>query len=724
MKVSVIIVTKNRAEFIRDTLEGLKYLNYNDFEVIVVDAGSTDGTIDIVKEYNVRLYTTHIYNIGVQRNIGIKQASGEIIAFIDDDAIPEPDWLNQIVEAYNDPSVAAAGGKVYNDIGDGFQFCYGAVDKWGRTIGNFDTPYNFNSPQGPYYNVNIGTNASFRRDVLISVGAFDEEIEYFHDESDVCVRIIQQGHRVVQLDNAFVHHKFARSVRRKANKKVINFDSIVKNTVYFAIKNSKGTALYKRLIAPFWFEKQKFRNLIWLRRDREYSIKRYLWKNLTLINSFIKGYFRGFFRPRKLIQNYKYYPENFKTYKMENLSEKKLNIVLISQGYPPNQTDGISRYNSVLAKELAKMGHHVFVITKRKEESEAIDYEKNVWIYNHNPKKFYSAISEFEKLNQISAHCKSVYKRVEQLNKKNKIDIILSPVFDVEGYLLELKKIAPVIVTLMSPLKKVVETQWFNSYHESFEIIYEMEKSSILMADGVMSISNAIKDTFHKYYDINWIDYEKKKPAIVLPLGVDEDLFKNVQKIKSDKSVNILFVGRLERRKGIDLLLSIIPNILKRFDNVEFTIVGNDKILHENKINYKEEFLKIHKGKDYLSRVKFYGYVSDEELARLYSECDIFVAPSRYESFGIIFIEAMANGKPVVGTNVGGIPEIIMNGENGFLFDNESTKDLQEKLEVLIQNKEMRLRMGQKGLEILKNKFSANLMAKNFIELVYKVKTN
>ncbi len=117
---------------------------------------------------------------------------------------------------------------VYNADGSDFQFCYGSIDKWGYPRTRTDAPYEFNEPKGHSYNINIGTNASYRREPLIEVGGFDEEIEYYHDESDVCVRLINQGYKVVQLNNAFVHHKMAPSSRRDGKKRVTNWTAIVK----------------------------------------------------------------------------------------------------------------------------------------------------------------------------------------------------------------------------------------------------------------------------------------------------------------------------------------------------------------------------------------------------------------------------------------------------------------------------------------------------------------
>lgn len=721
MKISVVINTVNRAEFIGNTLEALKYQTFKNFEVIVVNGPSTDNTKEIVLKYPVKYYET-VYNLSISRNVGISNASGDIIAFIDDDAIPEPEWLEQILEAYSSDKTGAAGGKVYNDKGDTFQYCYGAIDKWGYVLQKYDCSYEYNTPHGHYYNVNIGTNATFRRTSLIEVGGFDEEIEYYHDESDVCVRLINANYEVIQLDKAFVHHKFARSSRRKANKRVVDWDAIVKNTIYFGIKNSKGVSpLYKRLIKPLLGEISKFKSLFILLKEKDYNIFQYIYKNFTLIRSIIRGYYRGFLKPRKLIQNYTFNPKSFKKYITLN-NPRKMNIVLVTQGFPPVNTDGISRYNYTLAKELAIRGHSVYVVTKSTDNSKSIDFIDNIWIYKHNYKDFVDNTSEFGRINEILGNTKSVYRIVESISCKVKIDLILAPLWDVEGISLLTNKIAPVVLTLMSPLKKVVETQWYWLRDPSFDLVYELEKYCINNADGIMSISKGILDTINKDYLIDWEVIEKHSPVKVIPLGVDQGFLKTIEKAKLSTAdpleVNILFVGRFEKRKGIDLLFQIIPEILEKNPNVKFTLVGNDEVLHEDKINFKREFVKKYQSKKWFKRISFLGYVTDEELNNIYDACDIFVAPSRYESFGLIFIEAMAHKKPLVGTNIGGIPEIIADGENGYLFELENISDLKYKLQKLISSKTLRVKMGEASFKLLKNSFNSKVMCDNFEEFM------
>ena len=364
LSVTVVLNTCNRGAFIGDTLEGLKRQTYTNFEVVVVNGPSIDETEEVVKQFNVRYYTSP-FNISVSRNVGIRHAAGEIIAFIDDDAVPEPEWLEDLMKAYKDPKVAAAGGRVFNADGSDFQYSYGAIDLWGYPISRHDKPYEFNEPNSNWFNINIGTNASYRREPLIEVGGFDEEIEYYHDESDVCVRLIQAGYKVAQLDNAYVHHKMAPSFRRKNSKKTVVWDAIVKNTIYYGIKHTKDQKpMHKRLIRPFWTEKSKLKSPFHLLRSGDFSVLETFIRFFSLIRSMFRGYYRGFFQQRKLINNYIYEPNEFLQYKKAgDRPEKPLNIVLVNQGFPPEETDGNARHNGALAKELAAIGHNVFVVS-------------------------------------------------------------------------------------------------------------------------------------------------------------------------------------------------------------------------------------------------------------------------------------------------------------------------------------------------------------------------
>lgn len=720
-RVSVVINTCDRGAYLGDTLDGLMRQTYDNFEVIVVNGPSVDDTEKVAKRYGVRYFTAP-FNLSVSRNIGIKKAAGEIVAFIDDDAVPDVHWIADIVGAYDDPAVGAVGGRVYNGDGTGFQYSYGRIGVWGYPETRHSAPYDNNDPSGEWFNINIGTNASYRRAALVDVGGFDEEIEYYHDESDVCVRLVQAGYKVRQLENAYVHHKMAPSYRRKSSSRTVVWDAIVKNTIYFALLNTASRKSFiERLRRPYQGEKEKLSAPFMLAKSGDITYKRAILSYFSLWRAICRGYVRGFSGKRRLMQGYVYNPAGFRKYRKSELPKKQLNFLLVSQGYPPQQTDGIARYTHVLAKELLKLGHRVNIVTRAGEGMQkGVFLMDGAWVYRHDDRQFFEPTTGYARVDAQLAHARSVLNTSRQINKSHKVDCALVPLWDAEGVGLLMNKIAPTILTLMSPLKKVVETQWFNQNDPSYEVTYGLEKECVLLADGIMSISDNIKKTISELYDVDWSSIEKKVPVVTLPLGVSPAFIssdaEHAQKLSKAKGrVEVLYVGRPERRKGIDLLLKSIPDILSDRPDVRVRLVGGLEGNDENGISYYGAFRDKYHNAKWFGQVEFAGRLSDMDLAAAYKNCDIFVAPSRYESFGQIYIEAMAAGKPVVGARTGGVPEVIHEGENGFLIDNESSEQLTNAVLELINNPELRDSMGAKSLKIMREKFSAELLARDFL---------
>ena len=122
---SIVINTLNRATLLAKTLDSLRWLKYRGaFEVIVVNGPSTDHSQEVIDAWlpSIRAARCEVANLSVSRNIGICMARGDIVAFIDDDAIPEPEWLAQLAQAYDSPLVGAAGGLVFDQTGYSYQY--------------------------------------------------------------------------------------------------------------------------------------------------------------------------------------------------------------------------------------------------------------------------------------------------------------------------------------------------------------------------------------------------------------------------------------------------------------------------------------------------------------------------------------------------------------------------------------------------------------------------
>jgi phosphatidylinositol alpha-mannosyltransferase len=181
----------------------------------------------------------------------------------------------------------------------------------------------------------------------------------------------------------------------------------------------------------------------------------------------------------------------------------------------------------------------------------------------------------------------------------------------------------------------------------------------------------------------------------IIPNGIDTEHFRFDGPARSefvDGKINILFVGRLEQRKGLGYLLNACAKIKRSFPNFRLIIVGPGTVL---RLRYEKLVEKM----ELTDNVVFVGFVSSDELPSYYRSADIFCAPATGgESFGIVLLEAMACGKPVVATSIQGYASVLANGEEGLLVPPQNAESLAKALLKLLHDKSLRLQMGSKGI--------------------------
>ena len=178
----------------------------------------------------------------------------------------------------------------------------------------------------------------------------------------------------------------------------------------------------------------------------------------------------------------------------------------------------------------------------------------------------------------------------------------------------------------------------------------------------------------------------------VIPNGIDTRRFLNQAPYGElrDGMCNLLFVGRLEYRKGLGYLLRAFETLKPQYPNLRLIIVGDGPLRrwYGNFINRKQ-----------LEDVVMAGYVPPTELPRYYASADIFCSPATGdESFGIVLLEAMASGKPIVATSIDGFREVVTHGSEGLLVERKSRRQLAYALQTLISNPSLREQMGEAGV--------------------------
>jgi phosphatidyl-myo-inositol dimannoside synthase len=173
----------------------------------------------------------------------------------------------------------------------------------------------------------------------------------------------------------------------------------------------------------------------------------------------------------------------------------------------------------------------------------------------------------------------------------------------------------------------------------------------------------------------------------------------------------LLTVARLEgpergEYKGVDTVIEAMPEVLAAFPGVRYVVVGDG----DDRPRLEE--LARRCGVD--ERVAFAGAVDAAALRAFYETCEIFVMPSKTEGFGIVFLEAMALGKPVVGGNHGGTPEVWTDGTAGFLVDHGDVHALAGRLKLLLGDSDLRARMGAAGRALVASNFTFARFRQNF----------
>lgn len=244
--ISIIINTCDRRPFLERALESAWRQQYRTFEIICVNGPSTDGTDALLERWKNRIKVCRCpeRNLSRSRNVGIAAAGGEIVAFMDDDAIAPQDWLMELAQGYVDSTVGAVGGCVRDHTGLGWQLRVNVADRYGN-VRRYPTLAAARQSEGDpilwgkqKYFSPMGTNVSFRRKDLLRIGGFDENYAYHLDETDVLLRLVEAGRRIMVREHAEMTHKFAPNSLRKADRTPLSFYHQARSKTYFILRHA------------------------------------------------------------------------------------------------------------------------------------------------------------------------------------------------------------------------------------------------------------------------------------------------------------------------------------------------------------------------------------------------------------------------------------------------------------------------------------------------------
>lgn len=391
---------------------------------------------------------------------------------------------------------------------------------------------------------------------------------------------------------------------------------------------------------------------------------------------------------------------------------KPLHICLVSKEYPPEGRGGIAKYVQNLAHGLVEEGHDVTVIagpaangTRLSPSSHTVAPGPRLYRVKNRrlalpPPMRRKARGIWNQLERSWA----VDREIAYLERtQGPFDVVEMPNWGAEGLCYSLHPRAPLVIRLSTPLAQVSFLKDGRSERPGLRLASFMEALPARRASCIIANSEFICHYCLKLYRIPGARSE------VIPHGVPVPDLPPPKSKAREKAVTVLYVGRLEKRKGIDRLLHAIPQVIRETPFCKFVIAGDDIGEAPQGKSYRDYFESFASAAAHESTT-FLGYVEERELSKLYANCDIFVAPSQSESFGLIYLEAMAHAKPVVAFHTGGVPEVVANDETGILVELDNISALAHALVRLIQDKELRQKMGRCGFERVRESFPAKRM--------------
>lgn len=380
------------------------------------------------------------------------------------------------------------------------------------------------------------------------------------------------------------------------------------------------------------------------------------------------------------------------------MSNKPLKIAFACADIrPEGQQGGIAVYVSSIADGMASRGHDITILGKGSERSEKtlesgakVVFLPTIAHWGTHPK----LLPLTDKLARSRTLARYLYSHQD-------FNIVEFPVWDAEG----------LYGTRMGHYRSVVHGHTphviVNELTEASgvkvskvdRLLGKLEARCSRQADLYLANSKSAMDTAIERFHLNpatsgWCLLGQKMPTARVEAPDDQ--------------IRILFVGRLETRKGILELLQAIPEILKQHSSVRFEIVGIDSVGANGK-SHQQSFLDS-ASEEVRRQVTFHGRLGDDELLALRTKCQIGLLPSLSESFGYVHTEAMSYGAPVVAFDIAATREVVDNGKTGFLVPVGNVPELVSATCKLIADSTMRKQMGEVAYHEMRAHFSIDSM--------------
>jgi hypothetical protein len=297
----------------------------------------------------------------------------------------------------------------------------------------------------------------------------------------------------------------------------------------------------------------------------------------------------------------------------------------------------------------------------------------------------------------------AVYREVRRIHEHEQpVDAVLAPLWDSEGAVCLLDGRFPTLVSCMTSLRTLTEIDPTLDRYPDIAEQLSLEREALVRSRYLHGLTEAVLGKTIDDYDLH------PDETAVVGRGLRDRRASAPQEAHNGRQAHVLFVGRMERRKGIDVLLGAARELAGDATcPIVFTLAGPasdptiGRIVEEAAGQSGQLRASVH----------IAGAVSDRTLERLFRECDIVCAPSRYESHGVVLIEAMMFGKPIVTCDAGGIKEVVEPGHNALVVAPDDATALAASLKRLTLDADLRARLGAAARETYERRFEIGIVA-------------
>lgn len=384
------------------------------------------------------------------------------------------------------------------------------------------------------------------------------------------------------------------------------------------------------------------------------------------------------------------------------------NVLVISHMYPSSANGVLGIFVHKQVQKLIKEGCKVKVICPVPYVPSFLGISEKLRAYIEIPKTamidgvevFYPRYIEFPRgyFLQYSGFFMylGIKKMIKEIHKTFKFDVIHAHTAIPVGFsamLLSNKYKCPFVVTIHGQ-----DFQYtINKNDKCRKNVYRVLEK----ANSVITVSTKLK---------NVIKEDKiREKIVVINNGINPEEYTDIDSTKSEKDYVILSVSSLIKTKGIDLNIKAMSILAKKYPNIKYYIAGDG----EEEKNLK----KLVNDLSLSENVVFLGRLPHAEAIKFMAKCNIFSLPSWQEGFGIVYIEAMNNGVPVIGVKGQGIEDVIRDKENGFLVEPHSVEDLVRTIEDILNNKEKATEVGEEGRKSVLSEYTWRRNAQKTIDI-------